>query len=335
MHAAGWRGLPQVPRVGTSDNERASLDSHVARITLRFINDQRGNLLLHAGGSADTQGRTVIVHGASGAGKTTLTTALVQSGLAYVTDETVCLDPETLVIEPFPKPLTVKPGSQELLAHLAPPDDEVSEGSGNWQLPPERLGGADLPGTELRPAVIVFPDVHPERTTVDDTPVSPARAAFVLGEQSSAMWAIEPRPLAAIARLVVAVPAFQVSYGNAFDAAPVIIDELVDAAVPPGLEPPSDIPEPAPTGTAGHRRADGVDWILLAGEAVLFDGEHLHHLDGPGAAIWLALDGQTDLPGVAAELAEHYGADPDAVLLDVEDLVRVLGTRNLVTPPPA
>ena len=68
---------------------------------------------------------------------------------------------------------------------------------------------------------------------------------------------------------------------------------------------------------------------------MLFDGEHLHHLDGPGAAIWLALDGETDLRGVAAELAEHYGADPDAVLLDVEDLVRMLGARKLVTRPDA
>ena len=108
----------------------------VVAATLHFIEARNGHLLLHAGGSTGTDGRTVVVHGASGAGKTTLTTALVQAGLAYVTDETVCLDPDTLVIEPFPKPLTVKPGSQELLAHLAPPPDEVSEGSGNWQLPP-------------------------------------------------------------------------------------------------------------------------------------------------------------------------------------------------------
>lgn len=308
-------------------------DGEVAYATLGFIDERRGSLLLHAGGSAAQSGRTVVVHGASGAGKTTLTTALVQAGLAYVTDETVCLDPNTLFIEPFPKPLTVKPGSQELLAHLAPPPEEVSEGSGNWQLPPERLGGPPLPDTDLRPAVIVFPDVDPDRSDVQATPVSPARAAFVLGEQSSAMWAIEPRPLAAIARLVTTVPAFQVSYGNAFDAAPIIINELMVAAPPEGLEPPSDTPEPAPTGTAGPRRADGVDWILLAGEAVLFDGEHLHHLDGPGAAIWLALDGAIDLPGVAAELAEHFGADATAILLDVEDLVRVLSTRNLIAHP--
>ncbi|MEO8107909.1 MAG: PqqD family peptide modification chaperone [Actinomycetes bacterium] len=313
--------------------DRVVVDTDVEVATLHFIASRRGHLLLHSGGATAADGWTVVVHGASGAGKTTLTTALVQSGLAYVTDETVCLDPDTLIIEPFRKPLTVKPGSQELLAHLAPPTDEVSEGSGNWQLPPKRLGGPDLPDAPLHPAVIVFPDFDPDRTDVSTTTVSPARAAFVLGEQSSAMWAIEPRPLAAIARLVTTVPAFKVSYGNAFDAAPLIISDLMDAARPSGLEAPSNSPEPAPTGTAGPRRAEGVDWLLLEGEAVLFDGEHLHHLDGPGAAIWIALDGELDLPGVAAELANHYGADADSVLLDVEDLARVLSARNLIDQP--
>ena len=265
-------------------------------------------------------------------GKTTLTAALVAQGLAYVTDETVCLDPDTLAIEPFTKPLTVKPGSQQLLAHLAPPDDEVSEDSGNWQLPPQRLGGPDLP-QELRPALIVFPDVQPEAKGVQAIPVTPARAAFVLGEQSSAMWAIEPRPLASLASLVTSVPSFQVTYGNAFDAAPHIVNELLAQAQPREPQPVASAKETAPTGTRGPRRADGVDWVMLDGEAVLFDGEHLHHLDGPGAAVWLALDGEVTLPELAAEISAHFGADADAVQLDIEDLVIVLGARNLVADP--
>jgi hypothetical protein len=307
-------------------------DAEVMGATLDFIEARRGHLLLHAGGAAAPDGRVIIAHGASGAGKTTLTSALVAQGLAYVTDETVCLDPETLTIEPFRKPLTVKPGSQEVLAHLRPPDDEASEGTGNWQLSPDRLGGPELPDTALRPALIVFPDRDPDRGDVEVTPVSPARAAFVLGEQSSAMWAIEPRPLATLARLVTSVPAFQVSYAHAFDAAPVITG-LLDAHP---TEPPQEISterQPAPAGTSGPHRAEGVDWIVLDGEAVLFDREHLHHLDGPGTAIWVSLDGELDLPGVAAELAEHFGADADAVLLDVEDLVMVLRARNLITGP--
>ena len=69
---------------------------------------------------------------------------------------------------------------------------------------------------------------------------------------------------------------------------------------------------------------------MLEGEAVLFDGEHLHHLDEPGAAVWTGLDGANTLPGLSAELAARYEADAGRLLLDVEDLVRVLSTRGLV-----
>ena len=70
--------------------------------------------------------------------------------------------------------------------------------------------------------------------------------------------------------------------------------------------------------------------MVFDGEAVLFDGEHLHHLDPPGTAIWQALDGSQDLDGVAEELAGRFDADPAQVLLDVEDLVRMFRARNLV-----
>ena len=221
-------------------------DAEVVHATLDFIEQRRGQLLLHAGAAAASDGRSVVVHGASGVGKTTLTAALVQTGLAYLTDETVCVDPHTLEIEPFPKPLTVKPGAQSLLAHLAPPADQVSEGSGNWQVPASSLGGRALPDAALRPSLIVFPDVDPDRSTVDVTPVSPARAAFVLGEQSSALWAIEPRPLAAIARLVGSVPSrSRCRTATRFDAAPAIGEQLSDTAEP-GPAAVSDTPEPAP-----------------------------------------------------------------------------------------
>lgn len=306
------------------------------RATLDFIEQRHGHLVLHAGAASRQDGRSVVVHGASGVGKTTLTAALVQSGLAYLTDETVCVDPRTLEIEPFPKPLTVKPGAQSLLAHLTPPGGEGTDSSGNWQISPHRLGGRAIPGTPLRPSLIVFPDVDPARHDVEVTPVSAARAAFVLGEQSSALWAIEPRPLAAIARLVGSAQALQVSYGSAFEAAPVIVEHLADAAPLDAVSVSvsvSDRVEPAPTGIQGPRRAKGVDWLLLGGEAVLFDGEHLHHLDGPGAAVWSGLAGQLSLPDLAGELAARFEADPHDILLDVEDLVRVLRSRGLVEGP--
>lgn len=315
------------------DRSAAVTDAAVIAGTLAFIEERRGELLLHSGGVAAADGRVVVIHGRSGSGKTTLTTALVAEGLAYLTDETVCLDPQTLAVTPFPKPLTVKPGSQRLLRRLRPGKDRIDPGSRNWHLDPAALGGPPIPTTDLRPALIVFPDFQAGHGGVDAQPVSRARAAFVLGEQTSALWAVEPRPLAALARLVSQAPAYRVTYGDAHDAAPVIATEFLPGAVP---EPPDVPDEPAaraPVGDTGPRWADGVDWIELDGEAVLFDGTHLHHLDVPGAAAWSLLDGTRDLPAVAAELAAAFGAAPDRVLVDVEDLARVLASHGLLTTP--
>lgn len=288
-------------------------------------------MLLHSGGVAAADGRVVVVHGRSGSGKTTLTTALVAGGLAYLTDETVCLDPDTLAVTPFPKPLTVKPGSQRLLRRLRPDKDRIDPTSGNWQVDPAGLGGPPIPERPLQPALIVFPDFQAGCAGVAVEPVSPARAAFVLGEQTSALWAVEPRPLAALARLVGQAPAYQLSYGDAHDAVPVIAGDLLPEASPGPATPPPEPPARPDAAGSGLRWASGVDWVGLAGEAVLFDGRHLHHLDVPGAATWALLDGTRTLPEVAAVLADAFGADPSRVLLDAEDLARVLTRHGLLT----
>jgi hypothetical protein len=314
-------------------------DAGVASTTLRFIDDHRGQLLLHSGALASPRGEVIVVHGESGSGKTTLTAALAATGLAYLTDETVCLDPQTLQVEPFRKPLTVKPGSQQVLEQLRPPADRIDPTSGNWQVDPaalEALGAVDPPAAPLFPTLIVFPDHDPEQQGVELQPVSRARAAFVLGEQSSALWAVQPRPLAALQRLVDTAPAYRATYASAFDAASVITGELLggptSASRPAADEPGETDPgssDPAPSGNPAPRQ--GVDWLALDGEAVLFDGTHLHHLDTPGAAVWQLLDGTRDESEVARELADRFDADPATVLLDVEDLVRVLRARGLLT----
>ncbi len=70
---------------------------------------------------------------------------------------------------------------------------------------------------------------------------------------------------------------------------------------------------------------------MLDDEAVVFDGTHLHHLDRSGTAVWTRLDGRRTEPEIATEIAHEFGADPAAVLVDVEDLVRVLRERRLLT----
>ena len=82
-------------------------------------------VVLHAGGVA-LDGAGVIISGPSGAGKTTLTAALVRAGFSYLTDEALAIEPSTGLLHPYPKALSIKPGSWELLADLRPPSSDLS-----------------------------------------------------------------------------------------------------------------------------------------------------------------------------------------------------------------
>lgn len=85
----------------------ASLESATQRITRQLVELQWGNLLmLHAGAVADpSTGRTLAYVAPSGTGKSTLTRLLGRE-FGYVTDETVGVEPQSLAVLPYPKPIT-------------------------------------------------------------------------------------------------------------------------------------------------------------------------------------------------------------------------------------
>ena len=186
-----------------------------ATINFAVVGATAGSLLLHAGAVAHPDGGTTVICGPSGSGKSTLTAVLAGRGLAYVTDETVCLDPLTLRITPYRKPVSVKPGSFGSLQHLAPEPGSVAEAcSGEmWLVAPADLGGEDLPRAPLDPRLIVFP------TYVAGSPLSLERlgegeAAFALGGNSSQGLGRVERPLNALARLVRRAPAYRLIHGD-------------------------------------------------------------------------------------------------------------------------
>jgi hypothetical protein len=101
-------------------------------------------VVLHAGG-VTLEGVGVIISGPSGAGKTTLTAALLRGGFSYLTDEALAIDPATSLLHPYAKALSIKRGSWDLLADLRPPLSELS--SRVWHVAP----------TDIRPGVIAGP----------------------------------------------------------------------------------------------------------------------------------------------------------------------------------
>ena len=82
----------------------------------------RERLVLHAAG-ADLRGLAVLLPAPMESGKTTLVTALLDRGFAYLSDEAIAVD-TALEVEGYPKPLSIDQGSWEVLSHHTP---EVAE----------------------------------------------------------------------------------------------------------------------------------------------------------------------------------------------------------------
>lgn len=74
-------------------------------------------MVMHAGGVSDG-GVVLGLPGAPGAGKTTLVAGLLRRRLGYVTDEALAVDPATLEVVAYPKPLSMKAGAAELFPEL-------------------------------------------------------------------------------------------------------------------------------------------------------------------------------------------------------------------------
>jgi hypothetical protein len=189
------------------------LTAMLGDITIKAIRAAGGNLLLHAGAVAAPSGGCALLCGASGSGKSTLTAGLVRSGLAYVTDETVCLEPATLRITPFQRPLSVKSGSHSVLAQLRP----ASPYGGNWVVAPASLGGVSLPTEPLLPDIAVFPSYQPG-ASCEVRELTAGEAAFLAGTQSSRLAETGGGALPALARLFRRTPSFRLVHGD-LDAA--------------------------------------------------------------------------------------------------------------------
>jgi hypothetical protein len=108
---------------------------------------------LHAAAVA-RDGRLVLFAGPSGAGKTTLTLALLGAGWSYLTDDLAPVDRATGEVEPFPKPLGVKdPGRWDALAHAFAGLEGIARPQAGFLVPGTAFPIADSP---LRPSRLFF-----------------------------------------------------------------------------------------------------------------------------------------------------------------------------------
>ncbi|MDQ1466201.1 MAG: hypothetical protein QOH10_616, partial [Actinomycetota bacterium] len=97
-------------------------------------------LLLHAAAGA-SNGSAILFPAPMDSGKTTLIAGLLRRGLGYLTDEAAAIDPATLDVDPYPKPLSIELGSWKLFNDLRPQLDDrfIRFADEQWHVVPDAV----------------------------------------------------------------------------------------------------------------------------------------------------------------------------------------------------
>lgn len=131
----------------------APAEQRFARVFEALLDRVSGFAVLHAGAVAHA-GRAWLLAGPSGAGKTTLSLALLERGFPLLSDDFAPLELATGLVHPFPKSLGVREGPGfETAARLAERHGRAALRASDWEPAPLPLGGVLLfDGRDAAPA---------------------------------------------------------------------------------------------------------------------------------------------------------------------------------------
>jgi hypothetical protein len=213
----GWQvirnGAP-IATVGTRDRAIRMVLAECNAAPLPHIDDA---VVLHAAGAEFAAG-LVILPGLSNAGKSTLVTQLLERGCAYLTDEAVAVDLESLHARPFTKAICIEQGAQSVFSFLSPWQDKPrssgdpghSEKTGTWDIDPRGVGEGQLSrGGPV--SAIVFPTYDPDGAP-GLRPVESFDALKLLLANAFDFGRIGQPAFAALVRLANALPVYALSH---------------------------------------------------------------------------------------------------------------------------
>jgi len=148
-------------------------------IALALALREHGLFHLHAAALVDPAGRTLLLVGGSGAGKTTATIALATSGYAFLGDDALLLEdgPKGPTLDAFPRPFHIGPATLTAFPHLAPMTLPAPGLGDKRHLDPELAFPGRRRDTCPAPALVLHPRVDPEGTTT----LAPMGKADALG----------------------------------------------------------------------------------------------------------------------------------------------------------
>jgi hypothetical protein len=185
------------------------LDVLLEEVVHSLIFELETAVALH-GASVAWQGKSVLIPGPTGAGKTSLTGWLAARDFEFLSDELVILPGNSRTTLSFPRPLLAKPGSEELIALLAGRARVVATGANT-------LIGFDRPspgGNQQRQAgLILFPNFV-AGSELEFTSVSPALAGMKLMQCNLNARNLADHGLRSLTALARNVPALTLTYGG-------------------------------------------------------------------------------------------------------------------------
>lgn len=196
------------------------LSWHINRSVIDGSRDR--HVLMHAA-CVTAAGVTVILPADQESGKTTTTAGLLRQGYDYVTDEAVALDPRTGSVTPFPKTLSLDPGSWHLFPELRPAHSDPR--ARQWHVPAAHLGSRQSTGPVAPPGVIVFPHYRAGSSTAVE-PVSRAEAVRQLALMTFEFQQHAGRNLRVLGRIAAGATVARLVIGSLDDAVDAI-DNLV------------------------------------------------------------------------------------------------------------
>lgn len=222
LHGALYRGVEML---------YWSLDSSVLfsrllwTINQTAIQSQPSWVKLHAG-SVERDGIGVLLPAPMESGKSTLTAGLVLRGYRYLSDEMAAIRVTDGLVDAYPKPLGLDPGSWPLLPEFAPdrPEFEPYQ-QDQWQVPVRRFSGGTA--ASAIPRVIVMP-AYGAGAGTRLVPLDGGEAVAALvacafdGEQASAT------SIRTLARVVVSAECYRLQHDDLATACEAL-DEVVGA----------------------------------------------------------------------------------------------------------
>ncbi len=208
--------------VTSSDAATALVLWHLNQATL----DHTAGVLFFQAGALQIGDRVVMFPGEPGAGISTLTTALVQRGLSYLSDGMAALDVAVGRVLPFPRSICLGGDSHRLFPELLGAADVGLDRvqHGRWHLDPASIPGATV-GTGGRVALVVSPHHSPGAATRLER-VTDVDALRLLVDRTFPFEQLGARGFHALVAVAQQAPVYRLEYSD-LEAACEVVLQLV------------------------------------------------------------------------------------------------------------